>query len=41
MRVRRLIRSLVVAATIATITAMSWATTILAATGGGDWPFRR
>jgi hypothetical protein len=41
MRVRRLIRSLVVAATIATITAMSWATTILAATGGGDWPLRR
>jgi hypothetical protein len=41
MRVRRFIRSLVVAATIATITAMSWATTILAATGGGDWPLRR
>ena len=40
MRTRRVIRSLVVAATLATITAMSWATPILAAPGGGDWPFR-
>lgn len=41
MRVRRIYRSIVVAATLATLTALSWASTILAASGGGDWPLRR
>jgi hypothetical protein len=37
MHVRRMIRSLVLAATLATITAVGWATTIFAASGGSDW----
>jgi hypothetical protein len=38
MRVRRIIRSIVLAATLAAFTALSWATTIMAASGGADWP---
>jgi hypothetical protein len=37
MRVPRLVRSLVLAASLAAITALGWATTILAASGGSDW----
>jgi hypothetical protein len=37
MHVRRMIRSLVLAASLATITALGWATTIFAASGGSDW----
>jgi hypothetical protein len=37
MHVRRIVRSLVLAATLATITALGWATTIFAASGGSDW----
>jgi hypothetical protein len=38
MRIRRIVRSLVLAASVAAITALGWATTIMAASGGGDWP---
>ena len=37
MRIRRFIRPLVLAATVATITALGWATTIFAGSGGSDW----
>jgi hypothetical protein len=37
MRIRRIIRSLLLAASLATITALGWATTIFAASGGSDW----
>jgi hypothetical protein len=38
MRVRPLVRSLLLAASLAAITVLGWATTIIAASGGGDWP---
>lgn len=38
MRTRRIIRSLMVAATAATLTILSVASTVLAVTGGGDFP---
>jgi hypothetical protein len=38
MRVRRFVRSLVLAASLAALTLAGWATTIIAASGGGDWP---
>jgi hypothetical protein len=38
MHLRRFVRSVSVAATIATVMALGWATTILACTGGATWP---
>jgi hypothetical protein len=41
MRVRRTLRSIGIAASLAAFTALTWATTIMAATGGADWPVKR
>jgi hypothetical protein len=41
MRVRRIIRSIVLALSLAAVSALSLAGTILAASGGGDWPVLR
>ena len=41
MRIRRLARSLVAAGTVATLSLLSLATTVMAVTGGGDFPLRR
>lgn len=41
MRIRRLARSLVAAGTIAMLSLLSIATTVMAVTGGGDFPVRR
>ena len=42
MRTRRIVRSLVVAGTVAMLSLLSLATTVMAATGGGDFPrYRR
>ncbi len=41
MRIRRIARSLVLAGSLAMLSLLSLATTILACTGGGDFPFRR
>jgi hypothetical protein len=38
MRVRRIVRSVSVAAMLATLMALGWASTILACTGGATWP---
>lgn len=38
MRTRRIIRSLVVAATAAALSVLSIASTVMAVTGGGDFP---
>jgi hypothetical protein len=40
MRTSRLVRTLVVAGTSAALTLLSLATTVMAATGGGDFPAR-
>lgn len=41
MHARRIVRSIVLAVSLATLTALSWASTIMAVTGGGDFPVRR
>jgi hypothetical protein len=33
-----MVRALVLSASLAAITVLGWATTIIAASGGGDWP---
>lgn len=38
---RNRIRSLMVAATLAAFSVLSTVMTVLAATGGGDWPLKR
>jgi len=38
MRIRRIARSLVVAGTVAMLSLLSIATTVMAVTGGGDFP---
>jgi hypothetical protein len=38
MRTRRFVRSLVVAGTAAMLSLLSIATTVMACTGGADWP---
>jgi hypothetical protein len=38
MQIRRIARSLVAAATIAMLSILSLATTVMACTGGGDFP---
>jgi hypothetical protein len=38
MRIRRIARSLVAAGTIAMLSLLSLATTVMACTGGGDFP---
>ena len=38
MRIRRIARSLVVAGTVAMLSILSLATTVMAVTGGGDFP---
>jgi hypothetical protein len=40
MRTSRFVRSLVVAGTMAALSLLSIASTVMAATGGGDFPFR-
>lgn len=39
MRIRRIVRSLMVAGTAAMLGVLSIATTAMACTGGADWPF--
>jgi hypothetical protein len=41
MRIRRLARTLVAAGTVAMLSLLSLATTVMAVTGGGDFPVRR
>lgn len=41
MRVKRLTRSLLVAGTAAALSILSLVSTVMAATGGGDFPLRR
>jgi hypothetical protein len=41
MRKSRLVRSLVVAGTAAALSVLSIVSTVMAATGGGDFPLRR
>ncbi len=41
MRTRRILRSLVVAGSAAALSILTLASTVLAATGGGDFPLRR
>jgi len=41
MRNRRIVRTLVLAGTAAMLSALSLITTVMAATGGGDFPLRR
>jgi hypothetical protein len=41
MRTRRIVRSLVAAGTVAMLGLLSLATTVMAVTGGGDFPVRR
>jgi hypothetical protein len=38
MRIRRTVRSLVAAGTVAMLSLLSLATTVMAVTGGGDFP---
>jgi hypothetical protein len=41
MRTSRIVRSLVLAGTAAMLSVLSLVTTVMAATGGGDFPLRR
>jgi hypothetical protein len=41
MRVKRIYRSVLLAVSLAAFTALSIATTVLAGSGGGDWPALR
>jgi hypothetical protein len=41
MRIRRMARTLVAAGTVAMLSLLSLATTVMAVTGGGDFPVRR
>lgn len=41
MRIRRMVRTLVAAGTVAMLSLLSLATTVMAVTGGGDFPVRR
>ena len=41
MRTRRILRSLVVAGSAAALSILTLASTVMAATGGGDFPLRR
>jgi hypothetical protein len=41
MRTRRIARSLMAAGTVALLSLLSLATTVMAVTGGGDFPVRR
>ena len=41
MRNRRIVRTIVLAGTAAMLSALSLITTVMAATGGGDFPLRR
>lgn len=40
MRMHRLVRTLMIAGTAATLSILSIASTVMAASGGGDFPFR-
>jgi hypothetical protein len=41
MRVTRIARTILLAASLAALTALSIASTVLAGSGGGDWPLFR
>lgn len=41
MRIRRMVRTIVAAGTVAMLSLLSLATTVMAVTGGGDFPVRR
>lgn len=41
MRIRRMARTIVAAGTVAMLSLLSLATTVMAVTGGGDFPVRR
>jgi hypothetical protein len=38
MRIKSLVRSLIVAGTVAALSALSFVSTVMASTGGGDFP---